>query len=418
MRTAAIAGLALAWMSSPAQAQDVARVGLGSTLGELIAAPDGGAWIGIDRGRGDSAIGRAKPEGAFTTTRVSGNVGHGTLGPDGLAWFTTGGRALLRVGTDGAVARVPTTRYVAGPLATGADGAFWSQVDLGLARVSTEGKVTRLPDDAEACESGLVVAMERASDGAMWIAENGCERVMRITSAGTTRVSMPGVDVTELAADAAGGVWFAGDGGEIGQVSATGTVTRDDVRAGAALDIAVAPDGGAWLATGSCRLARISPSGELTTVPAPVPATQLAFAPDGRLWAASGVRLVRLQPGAPVGACDDRPPAVRILPGTRRISLAALRRSVLRIAVREPAIIAATASFSSGTGGLDAGTLAARVVRDRRGGTGRLAIAAGALRRLERGLKAGQRWTLRVTAVGIDAEGNFGAETRTLRVTR
>ena len=47
----------------------VAHVALGTTLGAVIAGPDGGAWVRIQR-RDGAAIGRATPDRTFRTTAV------------------------------------------------------------------------------------------------------------------------------------------------------------------------------------------------------------------------------------------------------------------------------------------------------------------------------------------------------------
>jgi streptogramin lyase len=425
LRIAVIAGLALVSMGSPAQAQDVARVELGSTIDQLIAGPDGGAWVTARPGDG-TMIGHASADGRYTTQPVHESLGTGAIGPDGSAWFPTGQRRLVRAAPDGTVSRVAITKRIRGPLASGPDGTLWSPLDDRLARVTTQGAVTttELEHRDECAGLGGFSGIERASDGAVWIAENGCEQLLRIGSAATTVMSVPGTDLVALAADAGGGMWFTGDGKEIGHVSASGAVTRHTLpRREPAGDVAVGPDGSAWVATGTCELARITPAGEVTTVRAPVPATLIAFAPDGRQWLASRNRIVRVVPGAPPGACDDRPPRLRVTPAGGRISVGALRRSRLGVAVREPALLFGVANFAGesadgGTEGFESGQFDRRVIRGRRGGSARLRVAASDLRRLERAVAAGRRWTVRVEVVGFDAEGNPGTVSRPLRVTR
>ena len=64
----------------------------GSTIEQLVAGPDGGAWFSVSTLREDrNAIGRVTPDGRFTTTAVRGPVADGALGPDGQAWFRAGG---------------------------------------------------------------------------------------------------------------------------------------------------------------------------------------------------------------------------------------------------------------------------------------------------------------------------------------
>ena len=138
----------------------------------------------------------------------------------------------------------------------------------------------------KACRDGAdFTHMARASDGAMWLADQGCVRLLRVTATGTTTVPLQeGPD--DLAADASGGVWVSGGLGsdQVRHVDAAGNVTSvtlpDDVFY--ARDIAVAPDGSAWLAFATCRLVRVTPAGEASTAPAPIPAAELGFDAERR----------------------------------------------------------------------------------------------------------------------------------------
>src|SRR4051812_41563428 len=87
--------------SAPAHAADVAHVRLGSTIKALVAAPDGGAWVRVERAH-DGALGRAFADGRFATARVDDLLlGAGAVGPDGQAWFTSGLREFTRVDAGG-----------------------------------------------------------------------------------------------------------------------------------------------------------------------------------------------------------------------------------------------------------------------------------------------------------------------------
>ena len=76
-------------------------------------------------------------------------------------------------------------------------------------------------------------------------------------------------------------------------------------------------------------------------MPAPIPARRLAFDPAGGLWLASAARLVH---NAPAGACDDRPPSVRVsrAAASRRCAAASASR------VREPSFVTASAFYEYG----------------------------------------------------------------------
>src|SRR3954453_2683354 len=106
--TLSLAVVAIAVFAAPAHAADVTRVPLGSTIHELVTAADGGAWVsilptgnGLGPAPGPAAIGRATPDGAFTTARLAGDLRSAALGPDGQAWFRRGQNAFVRSDTAG-----------------------------------------------------------------------------------------------------------------------------------------------------------------------------------------------------------------------------------------------------------------------------------------------------------------------------
>src|SRR3954451_17627942 len=99
----AAAGLVVfALLSAPARADDVARVALPGSISSLVAGPDGGAWVGIQRAT-DWGVGRANADGTFRTTPIQDVITEGTLGPDGAAYFVASGSKLARVDTAGAL---------------------------------------------------------------------------------------------------------------------------------------------------------------------------------------------------------------------------------------------------------------------------------------------------------------------------
>jgi streptogramin lyase len=111
MRPLLIAAV-FAALAAPAQAADVVRVPLGNAIGELVASPDGGAWVTIVDAQRDESIGRAQPDGTFRTVPAPSTLFGGILGPDGRAWFTSG-LDVLRVDT--ALAISPRGGVDAGP---------------------------------------------------------------------------------------------------------------------------------------------------------------------------------------------------------------------------------------------------------------------------------------------------------------
>ena len=156
-------------------------------------------------------------------------------------------------------------------------------------------------------------------------------------------------------------------------------------------------------------------------MPAPIPAGRIAFDPTGGLWLASHARLVHLAPGATPGACDARPPSVRVTPGRSggTVALRALRRG-LRIAVREPAAVRAFAFYydERAEGAFDLGPTLTRVVPATRGGTVRYRIPTARLARFERRLTEGRRPQIVLFTFVTDAEGNTVLDEHTVRITR
>ena len=433
MSRARALGLAVALLavSAPtARAGDVAQVRLGSTLVDLVVGTDGGAWVQIMRERGSDAIGRAFPDGRFVTAGVEDYPESAALGPDGQAWFKTDAREFVRSDAAGALSalRLPGTRpFLGQALATGPDGALWVLTPRGdrLAHVTPAGAVTYTPAAIPACErtefgtagSPIFMSMQRASDGAMWIVDNGCSRFVRVAAAGTTQFPVMLPDPGEAAPDAAGGMWFAGE--EPGHVDAAGRVRRFRLPGGSASGVAVAPDGSAWFATAFCRLARITPDGEVTSAPTPIPAQRIGFDPAGGMWLASSTRLVHVAPGEGFGACDETAPSVRVNGGRDRISLRELRRGV-RVVLREPAVVTPLLFFADDE---DDDSFAAAgpppiIVEQAAGRTLRVTIPARRFARFRRMLAAGKRPLLGLNLRLSDRDGNTTLEQFPLRVRR
>ena len=164
----------------PAGAAEVARVHYGCDASRRsVAAPDGGAWVLVERGGGANAIGRAQrrrdalPHGRRSTRSVDGAA----IGPDGQAWFRTGWSADLRAWT--ATARLTSVGHAAGPRGhdprrrrsrPAPDGRLWAR-DVArsatIAHVSAAGRRSTLTctEDAARCRerSAGRSPMERAS---------------------------------------------------------------------------------------------------------------------------------------------------------------------------------------------------------------------------------------------------------------
>jgi hypothetical protein len=432
--SATVAVIVALTAAAPAQAGVVAEMKVGNSLGQLVVGTDGGAWVAIERDGLDESIGRARPDGSFRTAATDQSTLDGVLGPDGAAWYQTIDAGFLRADAAGALTELGDAT-VRGQLedvfAAGPDASLWSPTSErdGFWHIAADGTATKAPGalptychDPGASFDG----MARASDGAMWLADQDCRRLIRVAPTGTTTVAL-GAEPEHLAADPAGGVWVAndcGDDGHVEHVDAAGHVRTFDLDDDtlATDDVAVAPDGTAWFATEHCRFLRISPTGEMSTAPSPVPTRELGFDPAGGLWIVSRARLAHLAPGEPVGTCDDRAPSVHIGPvrDGGHISLRGLRRlGGFTITVHEPAEIDALALYRDrlsrfGTPGEDV----QRTIRAPRGGKVRYRVPAKQVRRYARALEAGHKPTLVVSAIANDAELNSDVDTIEIRVTR
>ena len=432
MRRIALWLVALALASAPpAYAGEAVHVRLGSELGDLVVGPDGGAWVFVDRvgPRGD-AIGRAQPDGRFRTTATTEFSVDGALGPDGNAWYRVGGAEFLRSDARGDVTEIDSDEAedtFGAPFATGPDGTLWSPAlaQDGFWHVAPDGHATKtLGGLPKACRDGTSFAhMKRASDGAMWLADEGCVRLLRVTATGTTTIPLQ-EDPDDLAADASGGVWVSGGLGsdKVRHIDAAGNVTSVTLPGDLfyARDIAVAPDGSAWLAFATCRLVRVTPAGEVSTAPAPIPAAELGFDASGGMWLASAARLVHVAPGEAFGRCDDRPPSVRLAPGRDggSVSLRRLRRlGGFTVKLREPAHVAAFAIYYPGAeGAADVGDDSDRTFRGSRGGTLRYRVPPRQLRRFADNLAAGRKPHLTFAAFADDVEGNAGFDAISVKI--
>ena len=381
----------LAWifwllLSGSAQAADVLRLGLKSEISTLVTAPDGGAWVSVHSAERPRVV-RVTPQNALRSLPLKGYDGHGTLGPDGRAWFESGD-GILRVDQAGAGDTLPVDGRLY-QLATGPDGAVWLSTNP-LTRVAPDGSVTRVPVAVPGCEELRPHVLTVASDGALWLA-TVCGFV-RVPPGGTPAVvAKPrrGGFARKLVPDSRGGVWFSADtapGG--GHVDAAGRLTplKSEDWSGMQ-DVALAPDGTAWFATGRCSIAAAGADGTLTPRRTPVPVWHLGFDGTGGVWLASAARLLRTTVGAPAGRCDDTPPRARIVPDpSKPVSLATLRRrGGFELTVREPFAVDAVVYD------LDADSSIAsvdRAVTARRGRTVRLPMSARLLRSLERSPRA------------------------------
>jgi streptogramin lyase len=347
-------------------------------------------------------LARVRPDGRFTRTRVAGAPSRGVIGPDGRAWYVLEGEAaaLARMDGEGAVTSSPLPPGLDEPLATDAEGRVLAVAENAFALIAADGSVTAAPLARRVCE-GITpepLYAARASDGAMWLSD-GCRRLLR-----------NGAPVTELPAvaygltpDAAGGVWMTLSGDRdrsLAHAYPDGRVEFITLSAGSIRDLTLAPDGSAWLALGGCKLARVTADGVVSTLPAPIPTTQLAFDGTGTLWLANRMRVAR----GLDGTCDGSAPRAEV---PKRITLRALARGIT-VRLREPAVVRVQSNTDLGRGGIGEGMDRPRVLRA--GGVIRYRLRQARLRQIERA----ERVKLTLIVDVEDREGNV--ETQRFRV--
>jgi streptogramin lyase len=393
MRAAAVALALTAALAAPAHAGEVGRVGLGESISDLLVDPAGGAWTVSSRDFETRIVSRHDTGRPARRSRVRGFDPQAALGPDGHAWLTE--RSLLyRVDREGRASIAAELPYGGlnfdDGMATAPDGTLWAIAyaeTQRLTRVTANGVVSFSPFPAPLCGRPGIRDIARASDGAMWIADDGCHRLVRVAPDGTASVLALDAEPAELTPDATGGMWFLAGRDSVGHSGGARHAIEN------AKDLAVTSDGTVWVADGTCELKRVG----RTPVAAPVPVQHLGTGPSG-LWLAG---LTRVFEGLDGGPCDDDPPRATIR-RPKRLTLAALKRGELRVRVREPVALELyidDAEFGFG-----------KILRAP--GTWRFKPSRAVLRHLEG--KRSFYFILRVT----DADGNAGETDGYMRLTR
>ncbi|MDA0184444.1 hypothetical protein OJ997_29335 [Solirubrobacter phytolaccae] len=393
--------------STSAHAADVLRVGLREDAHGLLAGPDGGAYVQVDRATGKTDVARVLPDGRIVLARGYDFLHGGALGADGGAWYGVSDRLrALRVDPAGAAhVQLLTEPGFVAPLTSGADGTVWATTgdEQRFATMAPDGRVTEVPSGHDAiCDAPAFqpFAMTRAADGAIW-ATGGCRRVTR--NAVAYELAASGEDV---APDPTGGVWvrlFGPVPGIVSHITADGQLV--DVELPRALgspdDIAAAPDGSAWLTFGRCTLARVTVDGRVGVVASPIPAREVAFDGTGTVWLANRARVTR----GLEGTCDGSAPRVRV---PKRISLGALRRGIPVTVAGRAQVTAYTSANVKRQGFSPTPTIRTLA----RGGTFRARVQLYERRQV----KAGTR--IFVVVAVTDDEGNERSSEFRVRVTR
>jgi streptogramin lyase len=355
-------GLIAAMLSicAATQAQVVVNLGLDKRINSLVVAPDGTAWLGIGGLRGRAEIGHVSTTGHFTTAAVptvsNGAPGFGdaaALAPTGEVWFGGLGGWLYRVASGRPVVGVgPIQNEVTdGALAFGSDGTLWATEDArNIVRVAANGTHWISPIAAPLCESSFSFSMARATDGAMWIADDGCKRLLKVAPNGaTSAIGLANASDLTLSPTLDGGMWFgASNEGLVGHVAADGSLASFRALYTPNTGLATAPDGSAWYSSElECGITHLAEDGEQQHLSAPLVPQRIAFGPDGSLWLASGRRIVHADLAAlsSASSCDNKPPVIAERPLLQgHVSLQSLRRG-FTIHVSEPADVSVMTFF-------------------------------------------------------------------------
>ena len=280
----------------------------GDAVYSLAAARDG-LWVGTLTGacRLDPATGRTEQPRALRQTRHAAALGLAAT-RDGDVWIASGGYGLARYrpATDQLTALLHRADDPATPpggwalsVAEAADGAVWAGFGDGLARITPDGRLTRLL-------GGVTVAtLHAAPGGAVWAGTSGRGlalvhadgRVVWFAPDAGRRQSLAAPDVAAVEVDRGGGLWVGLVGSGLARWSPRAPAI--EVAAGGVTALTVQPDGTVWT-VGEAGLGRfdgvaVRPDPRAAGTCASAPAAAVAVAADGAVWTA-GDGLCRLDP--------------------------------------------------------------------------------------------------------------------------
>jgi hypothetical protein len=383
--------LALLLRPGPADAEIVATLPAGSYFTDLSIAPTGAVWVasaGPTRVR--SAIGEVighgvrwssfpiigAPLGGYSENAVFARA-------DGRVWGFLGGRVAVRPTAAGFVstALLRPGEYNSG-VGVPADGGamILPNLDQSFERIGLDGSRTTVRYTAPPVRGRTDCSLERmvaAPDGTL-LADDGCDRLLRLRVDGTVGGTIPHAD-SDVLVGPAGDMWLQGAFNITHRVAGADKEIELPFEHNSIGPWALAPDGTVWAATpDGCRLLHITDTG-VADIPAPMNARTLAVAPDGTLWLHNHAQIAHVTPSAPERvSCDERVPTVRLPDVSRgRVSIAALRRHRgLRITSSEPGTVNGIATVAGVHLKTQQGV-------DRRGTV--LRFSARRLRRLARG---------------------------------
>jgi hypothetical protein len=415
--------LSLGTLVGASEARDTTSLPIGSDISSLAVASNGAAWVGV-RGAQERGVGHASEDGIFHLTPVA-EAGpdslfglSATIGSDGDAYFSGPHHEIFRAAPRGGVVVLGPFpgEQTFQPVAEGPDDTVWlagGTEQILHVRPDATSYTTPFaaPIRGAVCDYANYQSMVQATDGAMWLSDVDCDRVVRISTAGTASVYRFGRfdSPFNLAPAPDGGVYFTDLAG-VGHISRTGQVARHELRGGAGA-IALAPDGTAWFSTdGNCGITEMTLEGPGRHVSASVIPQKIAFAPDGSVWLADPTHLVHATTAeleTHASACHRRPPRIAVRPSiTHPVTLTELERG-FRISADEPAVISVSIDFSDPVRSSPAqiATPEVKVVYSRRAAV-RVGIARRQLSRIRRDLAHGKKVTFSAFIEGANAYGN------------
>jgi hypothetical protein len=287
-------------MCAGASGQFVAQLSLDKRINSFVVAPDGTAWMGIGGLRGDAEIGHVSGNGHFSTIPIStsskdapGFGAGAAVGPSGEVWLGALGGWLYRVASGHQAVGIGPIRgaNTDAALAVGEDGTLWDAFDVAdVFHIAANGTHWETLTDAAPCASPFAFSAARATDGAMWIADDECDRLLRLAPDGTTTtIGLPNTGGLTVSATLDGGVWFASQSdGLVGSAMADGALASFRSLYSPNSGLATAPDGSAWYSSdGECGITQLLDDGEQHHVAAPLAASAFFFV-DGRPLHAHG----------------------------------------------------------------------------------------------------------------------------------
>lgn len=267
----------------------------------IATGPDGAMWF-VEGGQ--PKIGRITTTGTVQEFATSLFVGSTpptgiTAGPDGAMWFTAG-EVVGRLSPAGALKTFPIP-FIAYGITTGPDGALWLAgvtptppeiaPPVTVARLSTTGALSVF----KSTTAGDALGITTGPDGALWFAENGPDKIGRVTTSGHITeytIPTPFAFPVAIVAGPDHALWFTEQFvGKIGRITTRGTITEFPLpTSGIGINpegITAGPDRALWFTEEIGKIGRITTTGVITETPVPTASgvpMGIGSGSDGAVW--------------------------------------------------------------------------------------------------------------------------------------